>query len=83
VRGYKGEHLPLGWQLLDASSGVQLGQDRALRVTPRADRDSGVWRVWILLRRKARRTYAQIALYNLNDVPIGRVRSPVFRAAGA
>jgi hypothetical protein len=83
VRGFKGKHLPLGWQLLDASSGVQLGQDRALRVTPRADRDSGVWRVWIPLRSKARRMYAQIALYNLNDVPIGRVRSPVFSAAGA
>jgi len=27
--------------------------------------------------------YAQIALYNLKGVPIGRVRSPVFSAAGA
>jgi hypothetical protein len=83
VRGFKDKHLPLGWQLLDARDGVQLAQDRALRVTPRADRDSGVWNVWIPLRHKARRMYAQIALYNLKGVPIGRVRSPVFSAAGA
>jgi hypothetical protein len=82
VRGYKDKHLPLGWQLLDARSGIELGHDRALRVTPRADRDSGVWNVWIPLRRRARRMYAQVALYNLSGVPIGRVRSPVFSAAG-
>lgn len=82
VRGFKDKHLPLGWQLLDARDGVQLAQDRALRVTPRADHDSGVWNVWIPLRRHARRMYAQIALYNLSGVPIGRVRSPVFSAGG-
>jgi hypothetical protein len=83
VRGYKNKHLPLGWQLLDARSGAQLGQSRAIRVTPRADRDAGAWNVWIPLRRSARRMYAQIALYNAAGVPIGRVRSPVFTAAGA
>jgi hypothetical protein len=83
VRGYKDKHLPLGWQLLDARSGAQLGADRKLRVTPHADRDSGAWNVWIPLQHKARRMYAQIALYNLSGVPIGRVRSPVFRATGA
>ena len=82
VRGYKNKHLPLGWQLLDAHSGTQLDQSRALRVTPRADRDSGAWNVWIPLRRSARRMYAQIALYNASGVPIGRVRSPVFTASG-
>jgi hypothetical protein len=82
VRGYKNKHLPLGWQLLDARSGAQLDQSRALRVTPRADRDSGAWNVWIPLRRSARRMYAQVALYNASGVPIGRVRSPVFTASG-
>jgi hypothetical protein len=82
VRGYKNKHLPLGWQLVDAHSGAQLDQSRALRVTPRADRDSGAWNVWIPLRRSARRMYAQIALYNASGVPIGRVRSPVFTASG-
>jgi hypothetical protein len=83
VRGYKDKHLPLGWQLLDARSGAQLDQSRALRVTPRADRDAGAWNVWIPLRRSARRVYAQIALYNASGVPIGRVRSPVFTASGS
>jgi hypothetical protein len=82
VRGFKDKHLPLGWQLLDARNGVQLDQDRRLRVTPRADRDSGVWNVWIPLRTRAHRMYAQIALYNASGVPIGRVRSPVFTASG-
>jgi hypothetical protein len=82
VRGYKDERLPLGWQLLDARLGAQLGQSRALRVTPRADRDAGSWNVWIPLLRHTRRMYAQIALYNAGGVPIGRVRSPVFRGTG-
>jgi hypothetical protein len=81
VRGYKDKHLPLGWQLLDAGSGAQLGRSRAYRVTPRADKDAGSWNVWIPLTRKARRMYAQIALFNLHGVPIGRVRSPVFGRA--
>jgi hypothetical protein len=83
VRGWKDKHLPLGWQLLDARTGAQLDRSRALRVTPRADRDAGAWNVWIPLRHRARRMYAQVALYNLHGVPIGRVRSPVFSAAGA
>jgi hypothetical protein len=78
VRGYKGQHLPLGWQLLDARSGVQLGRDRALRVTPKADRDAGSWNIWIPLRRASPRMYAQIALYNLDGVPIARVRTAPF-----
>jgi hypothetical protein len=82
VRGYNHKPLPLGWQLLDARSGVQLSAERALRVTPRADRDAGSWNVWIPLKRAARRMYAQIALYNSAGVPIGRVRSPVFRGVG-
>jgi hypothetical protein len=81
VRGYKDKRLPLGWQLLDARTGVQLAQSRALRVTSHADRDAGVWNVWIPLRRTARRMYAQIALYNAAGVPIGRVRTPAFSAA--
>jgi hypothetical protein len=82
VRGYKGRRLPLGWQLLDAGSGAPLGQSRALRLTPKADRDAGSWSFWIPLARSAPRMYAQIALYNLDGVPIGRVRSAVFRRAG-
>jgi hypothetical protein len=78
VRGYKGQHLPLGWQLLDARSGVQLGQDWALRVTPKADRDAGSWNIWIPLRRTSARMYAQIALYNRDGVPIARVRTAPF-----
>lgn len=83
VRGYKDKRLPLGWQLLDARLGAPLGQSRALRVIPQADRDAGSWNVWIPLRRSARRMYAQIALYNDAGVPIGRVRSPLFSARGA
>jgi hypothetical protein len=82
VRGYKGRHLPLGWQLLDAGSGAPLGQSRALRLTPKADRDAGSWSFWIPLARSAPHMYAQIALYNLDGVPVGRVRSAVFRRAG-
>lgn len=81
VRGYKGKHLPLAWQLLDARSGVQLGQDRALRVTPRADRDAGVWNVWIPLQHRAPRMYVQIQLLKDDGrIAIGRVRTPPFAA---
>jgi hypothetical protein len=85
VRGYKDQHLPLGWQLLDARTGAQLGHARDLRLTPKADRDGGSWEFWIPLARSAPRMYAQIALYDLHAVPLARTRSPVFapdRAAG-
>jgi hypothetical protein len=79
VRGYKDEHLPLRWQLLDARTGVQLAHSSDLRVTPDVNTDAGSWNVWIPQPPRARRMYVQIQLYNdRGRVPIGRIRTPDF-----
>jgi hypothetical protein len=83
VRGYKGKRLPLRWQLIESPSGVQLSQSQDLRVKPRVDTDSGSWNVWVPIPRRARRMYVQIQLYNdAGTVPIGRIRTAQFDAAG-
>jgi len=65
-----------GWALL-------LGQDRALRVTPKADKAAGTWSVWIPFTLTARRMYAPIALYNPNGAHRAGASTPERQVASA
>jgi len=83
IEGYKNKALPLRWQLIDASRGDQLGKSRDTLIVPEASTDKGSWDVWVPLpRRRVQRLFVQLQLYNdRGDVPIGRVRTPPFRAS--
>jgi len=83
IEGYKGERLPLRWQLIDARTGEQLDHSRDLLIRPLANRDSAGWSVFVRTPPgRTRRMYVQLQLYNdTGDVPLTRVRTEVFRGS--
>jgi hypothetical protein len=89
ITGYDGKKLPLRWQLVDARTGDQLDQSKALSITPAANTDQGSWDVWVPLPRGRRRLYVQVQLYEDAGrvpigarVPIGRLRTERFASPG-
>ena len=81
IDGFKNKQLPLRWQLVDISDGEQLGKSRDTLIEPEAATDQGSVPVWVPLpRRRVRRAYVQLQLYEKADeLPIGRLRTPPFR----
>jgi hypothetical protein len=80
IQGYKGERLPLRWQLLDTGTGDQVAQSRDVAIVPEADDDRGTWDVWVPVPRGAdERFFVQVQLYNRDgDVPLARLRTATF-----
>ena len=76
IQGYRGDRLPLRWQLLDTGTGDQVAQSRDVTIVPEADDDQGTWDVWVPVPRDAGRRFSvQVQLYNdQGDVPIARLR---------
>jgi hypothetical protein len=84
IQGYRGDRLPLRWQLLDIGTGDQVAQSRDVAIVPEADDDEGTWDVWVPVPRDAgRRFFVQVQLYNdRGDVPIARLRTATFAGPG-
>lgn len=55
IEGYKNRALPLTWQLIDADGGKVLNENRDIRLKPEVTKDSGTWRTWVPLPKRARR----------------------------
>jgi hypothetical protein len=65
ITGYRGKHLPLRWQLIDAESGNQLDQSSDTFITADATTDRGTWHVWVRSpKRRFRRLFVEIQLYD-------------------
>jgi hypothetical protein len=84
IQGYRGDRLPLRWQLLDTGTGDQVAQSRDVAIVPEADDDRGTWDVWVPVPPDAgRRFFVQVQLYNdQGDVPIARLRTRTFARPG-
>ncbi len=82
IVGYKDKALPLRWQLIDARAGDQLRKSRDTLIVPEASTDKGTWDVWAPApARPTARVFVQLQLYeDTGEVPIGRLRTAVFRA---
>jgi hypothetical protein len=80
IKGYRQQHLPLQWRIVDARTGDQLDQSRDLFLTPEAREDQARWSVWVPVPRgRDRRFFIEVEL--LDDrgvVPLGQVRSDYF-----
>lgn len=50
IVGYRGRTVPLQSELVDARTGDELGQIRAVTITPPADKVSSPWHDWVRLR---------------------------------
>lgn len=81
IDGFKGKHLPLRWQLIDARSGNQVAQSSDLRIIPSAPQDAANWYVWIPgPSGRTRQYYVQLQLYDEHGrFPVGeQKRTPDF-----
>jgi hypothetical protein len=69
VEGYKNRRLPVAWQLIEASSGDVLKENRDTWITPEVTTDSGNWPVWVRLPGgQRRRVFIQVMLYEPRGV---------------
>ena len=84
IQGYRGERLPLRWQLINTGSGDQVAQSRDVSIVPEADDDQGTWDVWVPVPPGAdQRYFVQVQLYDSDgDVPIARLRTTTFAGPG-
>jgi hypothetical protein len=80
VQGYKGMHLPLRWQLINARTGSQVAQSQDLFYIPKAEEDQNAWSVWVPVPSSSRRVFfVEIELRDdRHNFPLGRLRTHRF-----
>lgn len=62
IIGYKEKHLPLDWQLFDASTGEELVEERSITFEPTVNEDTANWDVWVPLPRRKGKFFLSIEL---------------------
>jgi hypothetical protein len=85
VKGFAGKHLPLRWELNDASTNDQVAQDDSYTLTPSTNDEGGTWYMWVPAP-KTQRTYYVVGTIFQPRSTVYRVadfRSPDFRGLGA
>jgi hypothetical protein len=83
ITGYKGQRLPVRYELIDASSGDQVAEARPFTIEPLAAQDSGTWHAWVPLPRRARRLFVILQVFQPEGVvPLDRLRTASFRTVG-
>lgn len=64
IEGYKKRALPISWQLIRASDGDVIDENRDNSLKPEVTKDSGNWPVWVPLPRgKRQRVFIEVMLY--------------------
>jgi hypothetical protein len=62
VTGFKGERLPLRWQLYEASSGKKIDEERAIAITPDRTEVAGNHLFWVPLQHRRGNFFANVEL---------------------
>jgi hypothetical protein len=76
IEGFKGKKLPLRWELINATTGDEVGQAASTIFKPLASRDSASWQEWIPLPVNARKYVIFVRLYDPSGtVPLAAERS--------
>jgi hypothetical protein len=79
AEGLKGTELPLRWELIDESTGDQVGEDSRVSIQPRSDPERRTWFVWSELPRTGRSYHLVISLYRGDELaPLARVATGSF-----
>jgi hypothetical protein len=76
IEGFKGKKLPLRWELINATTGDEVGEAASTIFKPLASRDSASWQEWIPLPVTPRTYVIYVRLYDPSGtVPLAAERS--------
>ena len=76
IEGYKGQELPLRWELVNAATGTQVADAESTIFKPLATRDGASWQEWIPLPGRSRTYVVFVRLYDPTGVvPLATQRS--------
>ena len=62
ITGFKGKHLKLKWELFDDASGAQVGESKAIVITPTNRTNVANWQFWIPLPKRRGPFFAVVEL---------------------
>jgi hypothetical protein len=84
TKGYKDEQLPLKWELFDAVTNDQVGEERGrIVLEPEANDDRASWHAWVPVPRGKGRYYVRLELLDEDAVPLDFAQTKVFTGLGA
>ena len=76
IEGFKGQKLPLRWELINSVTGDEVGQAASTIFKPLAARDSASWQEWIPLPLNGRKYVVFVRVYEpTGTVPLAAKRS--------